>query len=75
MRKAQDDPMARTAAERKLGDIIAPSTDGEVDQLTREVLRAFPGVEFETVIKKVGDQELSLRRLVITGAWEVAPGA
>jgi hypothetical protein len=72
--KAQNDPMARTAAERKLGDIIAPSTDGEVDQLTREVLRAFPGVEFETVIKKVGDQELSLRRLVITGAWEVAPG-
>lgn len=74
MRKAQDDAMARTAAERVVGDVVAPSTDGQVDELARTVLGEFEAVQFETAVSKVGGKPIALRRLVITGPWEVDPG-
>ena len=81
MRKAQEDAVARTVAEKKVGDLLA--ADGNVgphasiEQATtvaREVLGEFKAVEFETITKRVGDEEIALRRLVITGPWEVDPG-
>lgn len=74
MRKAEDNVLARTAAERVIGDLIAPSTDGEVDGLAKGVVGAFETVEFETAVSKVrGGSEVHLRRLVLTSAWEVDP--
>lgn len=73
MRKANEDVLARTAVERMVGDLIAPSTDGEVDGLAKSVVGAFEAVEFERVVKTVGDEQIALRRPVLTGAWEVDP--
>jgi hypothetical protein len=77
MRKAQDNAMARTATETKLADLLAasgpegPAGDGGLS--VRQVLGEFKAVEFETTTRKVGDDEIHLRRLVITGPWEVDP--
>lgn len=76
MRKAQDDVMARTAAESRLSDHLEQlnaATDDAADQMARDLIGTFKAVEFETTSRKVGDEEVPLRRLVITGAWEVDP--
>lgn len=73
MRKANEDVLARTAVERMVGDIIAPNTDGEVDRLAKTVVSVFKAVEFERVVKTVGDEQIALRRPLLTGAWEVDP--
>lgn len=74
MRNAQDDPMARTAAERKIGDLLTDQTGLAQTDLgaATAILGEFEAVEFETTISKVrGGQEIPVRRLVITGPWEV----
>lgn len=78
MRKAQDDPIARTVAENKIADITdGYDRDGSDPVGMAEVaaiLGAFKAVEFEVTVKQVGDEQIHLRRLVITGPWEVDPG-
>lgn len=73
MRKAQDDPIARTVAENQLADILDTEESAGPEGATSMVLGAFKAVEFETTSRTVGDQVIVLRRLVITGAWEVDP--
>lgn len=79
MRKATDDVMARTAAESKLADLLDSTgmpignSEGGPTIVARELLAEFKAVEFETTSKKVGDETINLRRLVITGPWEVDP--
>lgn len=79
MRKAQDDVMARTAAERLLGDRM--EAEGLIDSSAIEpteagnrLLAEIEAVEFEQTVSKVrGGIEVPLRRLVITTNWEVDP--
>lgn len=77
MRKAQDDPIARSVAENQVADISEPFGTDESDPVgmaqASAILGAFKAVEFETTSRKVGDEEIPLRRLVITGPWEVNP--
>ena len=76
MRKAQDDVMARSAAETRVADLLASTPEGPAGDgglSVRQVLGEFKAVEFETTTRKVGDEEVKLRRLVITGPWEVDP--
>lgn len=80
MRKAQDDPMARTEAERFVGDaleatelidstVVEPTTGGKI--LLDQVAKA---VEFERGTSKDPDRNtVPMRRLVITGPWMVDP--
>jgi hypothetical protein len=72
MRKAQDDAVARTAAENVVRD-LTHYVNEPVGDLGKDIVGAFKAVEFETISKKVGDEEIPLRRLVITGPWEVDP--
>lgn len=77
MRKAQENALARTVAENKLCEMLAIGdvNVGEIDRAAvKQVLGEFKAVEFETITKRVGDEEIALRRLVITGPWEVDPG-
>jgi hypothetical protein len=72
MRKAQDDVMARSVAESKLAEQIdGHREDNDPIRYAKDVLGEFKAVEFETTTRKVGDDEIHLRRLVITGPWEV----
>lgn len=76
MRKAQENALARTVAENKLCEMLAIGdvNVGEIDRAAvKQVLGEFKAVEFETITKRVGDEEIALRRLVITGPWEVDP--
>lgn len=81
MRKTQDDAMARTAAETALADSLAGGEVGaynsheDAQRDAAFVISTFKAVEFETTVKKIGDEEISLRRVVLTGPWEVAPGS
>lgn len=81
MRKAQDDVMARGFAEHKVGDILesrglVDSVDHEPVQTGRQVVGEFEAVEFERSVTKVrGGGEVALRRVVLTGKWEVDPDA
>lgn len=69
MRKPKEDPIARTVAENQFTD-HGPSIEG-----AREALSFFPAVEFETTTRTVQGEELHLRRVVITGKWEIDPNA
>jgi hypothetical protein len=78
MRKTQDDAMARTVAENKIGDLLTEyggGNDHDTDvAVARDVLSGFESVEFERTVSKVrGGPEVPLRRLVITGPLEVDP--
>ena len=85
MRKPLEDPIARTVAEHHLGDALEStgmidSTAHEPAEVGRAVLSELAGIgayiEFETTKSKVrGGQEIPLRRLVITGDWEIDPNA
>lgn len=80
-----DDPVARTVAENQLGDLIAeaiPTDESMVMErdegvrYARSLLAAYPSVRFETaktLIEGPGQHAVHLRRLVITGPWEVDP--
>jgi hypothetical protein len=77
MRKATDDVMARSAAESRLSDQLEQlnaATDDAADQMARDLIGTFKAVEFETKTVKSQGEEIHLRRLVITGEWEVDPG-
>jgi len=80
MRKAQDDAMARTQAERDLGELLTSASSEEdferAQQVARETLGAFPAVEFERGTGRTPDgQKIEQRRVVITGPWVVDPEA
>jgi hypothetical protein len=81
MRKAQDDAMARTQAERDLGDLFASNghSVGSYDEdvtAARGLLSNFPAVEFERGTGRTPDgQKVAQRRVVITGPWVVDPDA
>lgn len=67
-RKLNDDTRARTAA----GEHISMST-AVAAELGAEVADSFAAAEFETATSRVGGEEITLRRIVLTTAWEVAP--
>lgn len=69
MRTPSEDPIARTVAENELAD---HHLDGEQ---ARQTLAYWPHVEFEKTTRKVQGQDLYLRRVVITGKWEIDPNA
>lgn len=80
MRKATEDVLARTEAERQIGDVL--EAEGLIDSSTYELAAAGRAVlnalgrfvEFETGTSKDPDrQAVAMRRLVITTAWEVDP--
>lgn len=81
VRDNQDDVMARGAAERAVADFFGTSPDSGVveggaaaDQTPRDVVAAIgETVEFEKATFKGGGREIGMRRVVITGAWEVDP--
>ena len=80
MRKAQDDLMARTEAERVVGDELEATglINSEVHEPTavgKTLLdRMAKTVEFETGTSKDPDRNtVPMRRLVITGPWTVDP--
>jgi hypothetical protein len=80
MRKANEDVLARTEAERQIGDVLEregliDSSTHEPTEVGRKVLNALAKtVEFETGTSKDPDrQAVAMRRLVITTAWEVDP--
>jgi hypothetical protein len=79
-RKATDDVMARTEAERVLGNEMEAtgtidSTNIEPAEAGRRVLdQVAAAVEFETGVSKDPDgKQVPMRRLVITGPWTVDP--
>lgn len=80
MRKANEDVLARTEAERQIGDVL--EREGLIDSSAyepiaagRAVLNALgKAVEFETGTSKDPDRNaVAMRRLVITTPWEVDP--
>lgn len=80
MRKAQEDVLARTEAERFVGDAmeaagIIDSTVMEPAETGRLLLdHVAAAVEFETGISKDPERKpVAMRRLVITGPWVVDP--
>lgn len=72
MRKANDDVMARSLAESRIRDLTSDVNE-PVGDLGTQIISEFKAVEFET--KKIMSQgeEIPLRRLVLTSAWEVDP--
>jgi hypothetical protein len=69
-RKTTDSPAARDAA----GELIAPALNGpgEIEQ-ANDAARQFETAEFETATSRVAGETVTLRRVVLTGPWEVAP--
>ena len=73
-----DDPIARTLAENALADVILNADAGVGDaagwvhDLARDIVSLFEFVELDKAASKVSPgQTVPLRRLVLTGAWEV----
>ena len=77
MRKATEDVLARTEAERMVADnALVPGEQGAENEMeaARRIVGVFEAVEFETAVSKVrGGQEINVRRLVLTSSWEVDP--
>lgn len=72
MRRTQDDLVARSVAENQIRDLTSDVNE-PVGDLGQQIIGAFKTVEFETTTRRVGDEDLHLRRLVVTGPWEVDP--
>jgi hypothetical protein len=79
-RKAEEDVLARTEAERKIGEELQSlglidDTTNETAGLARELLNVLAkAVQFETGTSKDPDRnEVPMRRLVLTFNWEVDP--
>ncbi len=64
-RKTTDNPTARKAAEEFVCDHSVNLDD------SRSVVNLFKTVEFETATSRVGGEEIAMRRIVLTGPWEV----
>lgn len=79
IRKATEDVLARTQAEREVVQkleaegLFAGTGDGPVTT-GQTLLSEFPTVEFETGVSRMpGGEKVAVRRLVITGPWVVDP--
>ncbi len=71
-----DDVMSREAAETLVNDILDRELDTESDHrnVARAVVAAFPFVHTDRARSNVpGGSKVNLRRLVLTGEWEVDP--
>jgi hypothetical protein len=78
MRKPTDDQTAREAATRSVAcqlDEIATATSSDEARTAQEVaedlLEAWPYAEQETVTRDVQGERVTLRRVVLTGPWNV----
>lgn len=65
-RKIANDPVARDHAIERMSVALA-QTNADI----HDAAALFDGAEFETATSKVGGQEIQLRRVVLTGPWEV----
>jgi hypothetical protein len=65
-RKTSEDIDARSHAITM--HAAASGVDGAV---AADAISAFPSAEFETATSKVGGEPVKLRRVVLTGPWEV----
>jgi hypothetical protein len=80
-RKVEDDVMARTEAERVIGDALAEAGLTDAGDSATEEGRTVLGliakaVQFEKGESKDPDRHVvGMRRLVITGPWTVDPDA
>jgi hypothetical protein len=70
-----DDVMAREFAETLITDELdgglPADAPGGARAIAKTVVDEFRYAEFETVVSKVGGDELRMRRLVLTTQWEV----
>lgn len=67
-RKTTDDPAARAGA----AGLIARSDSAGLDRSDAgKVVDSFETAQFETATSRVGGAEIQLRRVVLTGPWEV----
>lgn len=64
-RKTAEDKEARSYA----SEVIAASRV----EVPSEAVNLFKFAEFETATSRVGGTEITLRRVVLTGPWEVVP--
>lgn len=64
VRKAVDDKAAR---DQVLG-LLMGSVEGDAAD---EIVGRFPAIQFETATSRVAGEELRMRRVVLTGPWEV----
>jgi hypothetical protein len=74
-----DSEWARAAAEREIAEVIAAAGSDLNETVARDIaqaiVRSFAYVEVDTTDSKVqGGQIVPLRRLMLTGGWEVADG-
>jgi len=68
MRKLKTDPAAFEAAANHISSVV-PDDETVADA----VVHTFTAAEFETATSRVGGEEITLRRIVLTTEWEVAP--
>lgn len=64
VRKAVDDKIAREDVTGQWGAFV-----NDDDALT--LVGRFPFVQYETATSKVAGEEVAMRRVVLTGPWEV----
>lgn len=71
-RKAVHDQNAFVAASElmahRLSEVVADDAPGD---LVTMALQDYPIAEYETVTTKVAGEELTMRRVVLTGEWAV----
>jgi hypothetical protein len=77
VRKNQDDVMARGAAERAVAEVFGIGVDEAIGEgmatAATVVSEIAETVEFERATFKAGGREIKMRRVLITGGWEVDP--
>jgi hypothetical protein len=66
-----DDVMARELAETLVADKLFVDSVPDARGVSKAITDEFRYAEFETVVSKVGGDELRMRRLVLTTQWEV----
>ncbi len=64
-RKTTDSEVARQEASALIGAATAKPEDAE------NAVALFKSVEFETATTRIGGEDVSVRRVVLTGPWEV----
>jgi hypothetical protein len=77
VRKNQDDVMARGAAERTVADLFDVEPNDQIGDSAATpatvINQIAETVEFERATFKAGGREIKMRRVLITGGWEVDP--
>lgn len=76
MRKTQDDVMARSVAESQMADLLTDQCGVAPDdhEAAKALVGHFKAVEFERGTSKDPDKQVvPMRRVVLTGPWEVDP--